>query len=59
MNSPFKIIIKGLPTNLPSEEFMKTIENYQDDVLHKYYIPGKIKYYCYLSYTTNTLFDKG
>jgi len=44
MTSPFKIIVKKLPTTLKPEEFLKTIDSFLSEILYHYFIPGKLKF---------------
>ena len=44
-DTPFKIIVKKLPTNLKQEEFLKTIEKHLSDLQYSYYIAGKSKFF--------------
>ena len=45
MTTPFKVIVKRLPTGLKHEDFNKSIEAYIPDIQYNYFIPGKSKFF--------------
>ena len=47
MTTPFKIIVKKLPTALKLEDFLKTIESFTQDIIYHYFVPGKLKFYIF------------